>query len=135
MFLWKKTLIMLWVGVQSSEDRKDIFFFCRTFFSQKTFLSEKTFEKFVIKDQRGPKKWWEYLKLVFRKQFQWKDSLTIKFFWRTLLSVGVQRTHHWKKIILCRKYFFHWFLFPSNKIDSFGIFDQWSTQNWCYKQK
>ena len=49
--------------------------------------------------------------------------------------MGVQRTHHWKKIILWRNYFFHWLLFPSNKIDSFGIIHPWGKQKWCYKQK
>ena len=71
--------------------------FYRTSIAQKTILFKKTFEKYVIEDQRGTKKWWESFKLIVRKKTLWKASLMRKIFWRTLLSVGVQRTEHWEE--------------------------------------
>ena len=53
-FFTKKTLTLLWVGLQSSQDKKNSFL--KLFFSQKTILSKKLFEKFVIKDQWAQKK-------------------------------------------------------------------------------
>ena len=62
--------------------------------------------------------------LYFDKKL-WKASLMRKFFWRTLLSVGVQRPDHRKEnLYFGENIFFHWILFSLNNSDSFAIIQQ-----------
>ena len=134
-FFLKKILTLLWVGVQSSEDRKENFFFAEISFHRKLFSLKKTFEKFVIKDQWGTKNDESNWNLYFENNFYGKILWWECFFKGHCSQWEYRGPTIEKKFILWRNFFFHWLLFPSNKIDSFGIIHQWGTQNWCCKQK
>ena len=49
------------------------------------------FEKFDGNFQWGTQAWWEYLKTIMQKKLPLENSFHEKLFWRTLLSVGVQK--------------------------------------------
>ena len=131
----KKFLTLFWVGVQNSEDRKENFSCAELSFHRKLFSLKKTFEKFVIKDQWGTKNDKSNWNLYFENNFCGKILWWESFFKGRCCQWEYRGPTIEKKIILWRIYFFHWLLFPSNKIDSFGIIHPWGKQNWCYKQK
>ena len=115
--LWKNFLTMLWVGVQSSEDRKEKFFFAELSFHRKLFSLKKTFEKFVIKDQWGTKNdestWNLYFENKIYGKILWWES-----FFEGYCCQWEYRGPTIKKIILRRNYFFHCF-FVSLKQNGF----------------
>ena len=55
------------------------------------------FEKFDGNFQWGTRGWWEYLKTIMQKKLPLENSFHEKLFWRTLLSVGVQKPEDRKK--------------------------------------
>ena len=64
-------------------------------------------------------------KFVFQKKKMSWVFFSCKLFPMTLLSMRLQRAGDRKKNHLLEKFFFHWYLFSSKKVGSFGMIHQW----------
>ena len=83
----------------------------------------------------GHKKMMRVIETCISKTISMERFFDEKVFLKNIVVSGSTEGPPLKKVIHWRKYFFDWLLFPSNKIDSFGIIHQWGTENWCCKQK
>ena len=94
-------ITLLSVREQSAKTKKEnqfsqyFFIGCRELVAWKTY-----FECFGKKYKLGTQVWWEDLKTVLQKNFPMESSFLEKNFWRTLLSVGVQKPEDRKKMFL-----------------------------------
>ena len=117
-------MTLLWVGLQNSEDRRKTSLLQNTHCTENYSL-QKNFWNVCIKGWMGHKRMMSVIEIYISEKNLWKASLMRKFFGRTFLSVGVQRTDHRKEFLYFgENIFFHWFLFSLKNFDSFGIIQQ-----------
>ena len=129
-------MTLFWVGVQSSEDRKESIFFTELSCHRKFFSLRHLLEIFCYKGWMGHTRMMRVIENYISKKKFMESFFDEKVFSKTLLSVGVQRTDQGKEFLfLGETLFFTEFCFLWNNLIRLVSFSNGCTHKWWLKEK